>query len=292
MYVVAGATGRTGGVVARALLERGQKVRVLVRSQEWGERLRLDGAEVVVAELGDAKAVGAALRGAHGAYLLVPPTPVKATGIRESRARISEALFQAVSAVEGLHVVLLSSIGAQVAHGTGTTEVLRDAEQRFAALDRPCTFLRAASFVEGWSGMARQAAEQGTFSTFLAPVDRKLPVVSIEDVGTAAARLLLDPARSRRVIELSGPRDVSPADAVAALGRLLGKRVQLTVRPTHAMVETLTGLGYSEELALLEQQLTEAINGGRLVFGGIGAQRIRGTVELDDALRALLPPPA
>ena len=46
MYVVAGATGRTGGVVADSLLQQGEAVTVIVRSAEKGRDWQAKGAEV------------------------------------------------------------------------------------------------------------------------------------------------------------------------------------------------------------------------------------------------------
>ena len=73
MYVVAGVSGHTGRGVAETLLAQKEKVRVIVRDSKQGETWKHQGAEVYVAQLGDAVAVAKALSGAHGAYLLLPP---------------------------------------------------------------------------------------------------------------------------------------------------------------------------------------------------------------------------
>ena len=73
MYVIVGATGHTGAVVAKTLLEQKLPVRVVVRDAPKGAEWKQRGAEVAVAALDDAKAVAEALRGAEGAYLMVPP---------------------------------------------------------------------------------------------------------------------------------------------------------------------------------------------------------------------------
>src|SRR4051794_38230603 len=73
MYVIAGATGHTGRVVANTLLAEKQPVRVIVRDSAQGAEWKQRGAEVAVAALDDAAAVAQALRGADAAYLLVPP---------------------------------------------------------------------------------------------------------------------------------------------------------------------------------------------------------------------------
>src|SRR3954469_8840490 len=73
MFVISGASGHTGSVVASTLLARGAKVRVIVRDAKKGEAWKGKGAEVALASLDDAKALAEALRGADGVYALVPP---------------------------------------------------------------------------------------------------------------------------------------------------------------------------------------------------------------------------
>src|SRR4051794_21351787 len=106
-YVIAGVSGNTGSVVAASLLDAGASVKVLVRDAAKGEAWRARGAEVAVADLGDAEALAGALRGAKGAYLLVPPN-LAAPSFREYQRRTGEALVEAVRRSGIPHVVLLS----------------------------------------------------------------------------------------------------------------------------------------------------------------------------------------
>ena len=73
MYVVFGANGHTGSVVADTLIEHGNRVRAVARDPTKLEALRAKGAEVVAADVLDVASVANALRGAEGAYLLIPP---------------------------------------------------------------------------------------------------------------------------------------------------------------------------------------------------------------------------
>ena len=111
MFVVLGVSGHTGSVVASTLLEQGKAVRVVVRDEVKGAAWKARGAEVAVASVDDPAALGAALRGAQGAYLLLPPTAVT-TGLEAEQRRVGAALLEAVRQARPAHVVLLSSIGA------------------------------------------------------------------------------------------------------------------------------------------------------------------------------------
>ena len=94
MFAVAGVSGHTGKVVAETLLARSKPVRVIVRDAPKGEEWKKRGAEVAVADLGDADALTKALRGATGAYLLLPPM-MSSTDVRSDNARKVAAIAKA-----------------------------------------------------------------------------------------------------------------------------------------------------------------------------------------------------
>ncbi len=73
MYIVSGATGQTGSVVARTLLEKDLPVRVIVRSEEKGKPWKDLGAEVAIADVRDADALTTAFEGGKVLYLTNPP---------------------------------------------------------------------------------------------------------------------------------------------------------------------------------------------------------------------------
>ena len=73
MYVITGATGNTGSVVADRLLEAGQKVRVVGRDPKRLEKFTEQGAESFVADATDAGALTNAFAGAKAVYAMIPP---------------------------------------------------------------------------------------------------------------------------------------------------------------------------------------------------------------------------
>ena len=109
MYVVTGVTGHTGSVVAQALLDREQSVKVIVRTAKQGESWKQKGAEVAVCSLEEARSFAKALEGATGAYLLVPPNYQTAHHV-EDRRNLIDAMAVSVAQSRLPHVVFLSSI--------------------------------------------------------------------------------------------------------------------------------------------------------------------------------------
>jgi uncharacterized protein YbjT (DUF2867 family) len=289
MYVIAGVTGKTGAVVAGALLDAGKQVRVLVRDAARGEPWRARGAEVAVASLDDERSVRRALDGASAAYLLSPqdftaPDPIT-TGWK-----IAHAVARALEGGSVGHLVFLSSLHAPLAEGTGLALTLHAAEERLAGLATPITFVRAAYFLENWA-FVLGAAAAGKLPTFLRP-ERALAMVSVRDVGAAAARLLLEgPPARRRVVALHGPRDYSPRDLAGILGQLLGTPVEPAHAPLEAVVPAFVQLGASPGFAEQVRQMYQGLEAREAPALQPDERLLRGTVTAQSVFEALLAGP-
>jgi hypothetical protein len=154
--------------------------------------------------------------------------------------------------------------------------------------DRRAELIRASSFQENWATSLRGLAG-GVLPTFI-PADVRYPQVATADIGrTVAAALVEGPAAcKRRVIELAGPRDYTPAEVAAAAAQVTGKPVVAQVAPLDAVVPTLTSFGISRAAAGLYREMFAGVASGRVAFEGGGARQLRGTVEIAETLKALI----
>lgn len=288
-YVIAGASGNTGRVAAEDLLARGKGVRVLVRSAEKGAAWKARGAEVAVADLGDAAAVARALEGAEGAFLLVPPSPGEAD-FPAYQARTVASLARAVTEARVPHVVLLSSVGAQLPSGTGPIAGLHRGEKILGDLAATrLTAVRAAYFMENFAS-SLGGLKDGVLPSFL-PADLAFEMIATRDIGTLVASLLLEGPSSgernaARIVELGGAKR-SARDAAKALSAITGRPIEVAEAPLAALVPTLTGFGLSPSVAEGLREMYEGIVAGRVAFEG-GHRRVEGTTTLDEVLRGLL----
>jgi len=285
MYVVAGVTGNTGGAVARVLLARRAPVRVIVRDESKGEPWAQRGAEVAVADLRDPVTLARAFRGARGVYVLNPPA-YTADDLFARATETAEAVAQAIEASGVERLVALSSIGAQLSRGHGNirTNTLFDA--RLARLPITVSFVRPAYFMQNWGAVARAAITDGVLPSFLAPLDRAIPMVSTEDVGRVAAEALLA-AIPPRVIELAGPTTYAPVDAAAAFARALARDVVPIVVAEAQWPEVLTRTGFSERTIGSWVELFRGFNDGTITFAGPASPQL-GMVTIDQAVTQLL----
>ena len=285
MFVVLGATGHTGSVVAETLLDRKQLVRVIVRSADKGAAWKAKGAEIAVASLDDVPAMTKALQGAAGVYLLVPPNYGATAWLVEQRQRMDQAA-EAVKASGVSHVVFLSSVGGQIAKGTGPIQAARYGEQKLGAVAKSLTILRTSYFMENWAAGIGMAKGQGVLPTFIAPT-AKVPMISTRDIGRVGAECLMAGGKGTQVVELAGPETYSPEEVAASLGQILGKAVMAQHAPLSAVVPTFTSFGFSAEAAALFEEMYTAFAKGAIGYEH-PEQLVRGTVTLAEALRGMI----
>jgi uncharacterized protein YbjT (DUF2867 family) len=261
MYVILGASGNTGSIIADLLLSKGQKVRVVGREAGRLQRFVRKGAEAFTADMTDAAALTKAFGGARAAYVMLPPITS-----REDQERESDAIAKAVKASGLLHAVYLSSYGAHVPEGTGPVTGLHSAEEKLNAIsDLNVLHLRAAYFMENNLTAIDMIHGMGLFGHALLP-ELKLPMIATRDVGDYAAQRLLNVDFSgKQTRELLGERDLSMKEVTAAIGRGIGKPdLRYEQFPYDQVQQVLVQMGMSPKKAAVYIEMFEAINAGLL----------------------------
>jgi uncharacterized protein YbjT (DUF2867 family) len=285
MYVVFGANGHTGSVVAEKLIEHGNRVRAVARDPKKLEALRAKGAEVVAADVLDVASVANALRGAEGAYLLIPPDNASTDLVARGR-RIIDNYVAGLSQQAIPHAAVLSSVGAQMASGTGPIVITHHAEMTLPkAAATKFTFVRAAYFMENVLNFAQAIKNDGMIPVFGGGEGHPFAMIATRDIGEVAADALLSPPQVHQWIELSGPKEYSFNDAAAEASAILGRPVKATPLPIDAMAPTMMQFGVSANVAGLYREMTEAFGSGLIRFEG-SKRSMRGKVPLGDVLRA------
>ena len=219
MYVVLGASGNTGHIVAKTLLARGQKVRAVGRNASHLQPLAANGAEISIADVTDAAALTKAFQHADSAYVMIPPNPTSndALGYAE---RVSDAIAAAAKNTGVSNIVSLSSIGADKPSGTGPVVGLHTLEQKLNRIDAANVLhLRAVYFMENTLPQASAIRAMDCSAGPLRP-DLKLPMIATRDIGAAAADALLQLAfRGKQTQELHGQRDLEYTEVTAIIGK-------------------------------------------------------------------------
>jgi uncharacterized protein YbjT (DUF2867 family) len=258
-YVILGASGNTGSIIADFLLSKGEQVRVVGRDARRLQRFVRNGAEAFAADWSDAEALSKAFSGARAAYLMLPPI-----SSREDQEQQSDAIAQAAKGSGLRHAVYLSSYGAHVPQGTGPIAGLYSSEQKLNAIGGlNVLHLRAAYFMENNLAAIGMIRGMGIFGHALLP-DLKMPMIATRDVGDyAAQRLLALDFSGKQTRELLGERDLSMAEATALLARGIGKPdLRYQQFPYDQIQQALTEMGFSPQKAAVYIEMFQAINAG------------------------------
>lgn len=291
MYVITGATGNTGSVIANRLLEQGKKVRVLGRSVERLQELASRGAEPFAADLGDKAALARAFSGAEAVYAMIPPNATS-RDFHADQLRITEAIAGALEQAGVKRAVSLSSIGADKTSGTGPVAGLHEFEERLNRVPGlNVVHLRAGYFMENTLGQAAAIRALGKAAGPLRG-DLKLPLIATHDIGAAAAELLLKlDFNGRQTRELQGQRDLSYDDVTAIIGKTIDKPdLKYVQLPDEQMQPILVQMGMSPNMAGLILEMSAGLNSGHMRALEPRSARTTTPTSYEDFARAVFAP--
>jgi len=263
MYVVLGASGNTGHIVAQNLLARQQKVRVVGRNAAHLQPHAAQGAEIFIGDVTDASALTRAFQNADSAYVMIPPNPTSNDPLGYSE-RAGDAIAAAVKNTGVNNIVSLSSIGADKTKGTGPVIGLHNLEQKLDQIDSANVFhLRAGYFMENTLPQVGAIRMAGSVVGPLRP-DLKLPMIASRDIGAAAADALLRLSfRGKQTHELLGQRDLNYNEVAAIIGKAIGKPdLKYVHAPDDQVRASMVQMGMSEQFVRLILEMAGALNSG------------------------------
>src|SRR5436190_1773966 len=263
---VMGATGHIGTALTESLLSKGHEVRALGRDQKKLGALAAKGAKTRPGAFLDAAALAEAFAGAEAAFVMIPPSYGESDfGGYQDRA--ADAIVKAIQKSGVKKVVALSSTGAQHPTGTGPIAGLHRMEQRLRQSGGPdAVLLRPSYFMENHFFSIPTIKGMGINGS---PLQANLPLAQIatKDIAAKAADLL-DRAefRGSSVAEFAGPRDVTPAESTAILGRAIGKPDLNYVQfPYEDAVKAFSAM-MPPPTASLMVEMYRGMNEGRVAF--------------------------
>jgi uncharacterized protein YbjT (DUF2867 family) len=265
MITVMGASGNTGKKIATSLIKSGESVRALGRSADKLSALKSSGAEVMVGDANDSAFLTRAFQSADAVYTLLPTDP-RAPDYRAEQDRQGEAIVTAIRKSGVKYVVALSSLGADLAEGTGIILGLHAQEERLKQLeDANVLLLRPVSFFENFYSALPLIKYEGINGDSVA-ADLPLPMIATADIAEVAANALK--ARDWKgvvVKELLGQRDLTFAEATRIIGENVGRPDLEYVQLSDANeINALVNAGLSESFATLYVDMNRALNNGTL----------------------------
>ena len=265
MYVIMGATGNTGSIVARTLLGQKQNVRAIGRSADRLSPLTAEGAEAFVCDVSDAVALTKAFSGAKAVYAMIPPS-MTSENYRADQDKVTGAIAEAVQQAGVEHVVALSSVGADKPQGTGPVAGLHHLEETLNQIPNlNVLHLRAAYFMENTLAQIGIIKMLGITAGPLNS-DLVLPMIATRDIGRAAANALLAlDFTGKQSRELLGERDLRYAETATIIGKAIGKpELKYVQLPAEQLRGAFLQMGMSANVADLILEMSAALNSGHM----------------------------
>ena len=237
MVLVTGGTGKIGGQVVSALLEAGEKVRVLARDPA-GASLPA-GVEVVGGDLSDPASVESALAGVGAVFLLWG-------------ADSDDTAPAVVDAIVGHahRVVYLSAIGIPDDPAVELDPILSSHRRIEGLIERSglqWTFVRAGGLASNTLGWAQDIRADGVVREPFGGVPRAL--VHERDVAAVASLALTGEGHAGRRYEVSGPEIVSGEEQVQAIADALDRPLRLEALTREEARDRLVAMTGDEAMA-------------------------------------------
>jgi uncharacterized protein YbjT (DUF2867 family) len=222
-YVITGASGNIGKVLAAQLLDANQSVRAIARNPEKLSDLALKGASVHAGDVSDAAFMTEAMAGADAAFLMIPPN-LAAPNMLEHGSAITKAYVFAVKESGIKNIVLLSSIGAHDPETKSVIQSLMQLENAFAAIEGVNVLaLRPSYFMENLYWQMGTIQQMGIMGAAVRG-DLVMPMIATRDIAAyAAKRMLALDFTGKSYQDLLGSRDVTYQEATWLIGSAIGK---------------------------------------------------------------------
>ena len=213
-HLVLGGTGTVGGLVVKGLLEKGETVRVLTRSEERAKTLPKS-AMAVIGDLGDPDTYEKSFADFDHLFLLTANGP---TDLMEGLVAVNEARRAKAKRVVHLsiHDVEKSPESPHFASKIAIELALKQS-------GLPHTILRPNNFYQNdyWS---KDAILQ--YGIYPQPIgDIGLSRVDTRDIADAVVRAMTEGGHVGKTYALVGPDAVTGADCAAEFSKALGKNV-------------------------------------------------------------------
>ena len=286
-YAIMGITGQVGAAVARTLLGDGKPVRGVVRDRTKAASWESNGVELAEADYEDTGALKAAFDGTAGVFVMIPANFAPAPGYPETR-KIAAGLRLALDAVRPPNAVYLSSVGAQHPTGLGLITQLHIMEEELGTLPIPNAFVRAAWFLENFQWDVALARDRGEIMSFLDPLERKFPMVSTDDIGRLAGKILQEDWTGNRYPEIEGPDRYSFRDAAETFSRLLTRPVRASVVPRETWAALFERQGTAPDRTAPRLEMLDGFNSGWIDFDPQAREHHRGSHTQEQTFRKLL----
>ncbi|MFO7632481.1 MAG: SDR family oxidoreductase [Caldilinea sp.] len=241
VHLVVGATGMVGGEVCRLLVAAGKEVRALVRassSPEKVSKLQAMGARTVQGDLRNRASLDAACKGVGVVITTASSMPFSyAPGENDIRTTDLEGEISLIDAAVAAHVrhFVYTSFSGNLDLDFPLRNAKRAVEQHLQRSGMTYTVLRPSYFMEVWLSAAVGFDAANGKAAIYGTGHQPIAWIAAPDVARFAVASLENPAAVNATLELGGPANLSPLEAVGIFEKASGRKFDLQFVPAEAL---------------------------------------------------------
>lgn len=236
-FAVFGAAGAQGAPVVDELLRRGHRVLAVGRDATAMQDRYGDRAQAASADLGDAAALQAVLRGARAAFVHIPLPKDPATPGRQL------ACFIAAARAVRLPLTVFTTSGSSGPRYPRAEFISANDQAVRALLESglPAIVLRPTIYLENlsWPHLVEQVRNAGVLQYPPLPANRAVSWTSLRDQALAVAAALERPDLAGRICDIASRGAVTGEQLAVLLGRQVGRPVRYAPLTPQAFGEQL-----------------------------------------------------
>ncbi|MBL7710975.1 MAG: NAD(P)H-binding protein [Chitinophagaceae bacterium] len=279
---ITGSLGNIGKPLTQQLVAAGHTVKVISSQESKKEAITALGASPAIGFITDVDFLSNAFTDADAVFIMIPPN-FAATDYGAYTAASGNNYLQAVRNAGVRKVVLLSSIGAHLASGTGPISGLHGVEQLFKQLpDVSVTILRPGFFYTNFYGNMDMIRHMNLLGSNNGAAQNLL-MVHPTDIADAAAEALQDGSKDNNLRYI-----ISDEQSNATIARTLGTAIGKPELPwvEFSDEDAMKGMlqaGLPEPIAAMYTEMGSAIRKGILWEDYLPARKgWKGKIKLED----------
>lgn len=259
--VTTGSLGNVANLVVKKLIASGHNVTVITSKSERTAAIEALGATATVGSISDADFLTKIFEGSDAVFTMVPPS-MGTTNMIENIANAGKAYVKAIQNANVKRVVMLSSVGADAAEGTGPIRGVHHIEESFKTLTQVnLTVLRSGFFYSNFFRDIPLIKARNTFGNNYKGDDMLL-LTHPDDLSTAIAQELQIKGNGHEVKYVIS--DILTGNKIASiLGQAIGKpELGWSQIPDDILQQGLTSAGLPAELIGLVVEMGRGVRTG------------------------------
>lgn len=279
--VTTGSLGNVANLVVKKLINAGHNVTVITSKTDRTKAIEALGATAAVGSISDADFLTKTFKGSDAVFTMVPPS-LGATNMIENIANAGKAYVEAIQTANIKRVVMLSSVGADAAEGTGPIQGVHHIEESFKALSQvDVTVLRSGFFYTNFLRDIPLIKSKNTFGNNYKGDDRLL-LTHPDDISFAIAQELQNEGKGYEIKYVVS--DISTGNKVASiLGQAIGKtELAWSQVPDDILQQGLTAAGMPSELIGLIVEMGQGVRTGIITRDFFeSGQKVSGRIKIE-----------